>query len=118
MIRAMELRITEDGSAFRKTVPNVSPVLAASCDERALQNPFDRHKGSCVSPAVNLGVSVRVRNHAAAGVPAGRQVRPIFPPYIPVEREDAGGQRIFVLIHKYEELGSRSAGQFTSCQKS
>src|SRR6266511_1033822 len=110
--------IAEGGSAFGKAFPDVTPVRAAGSHDSALNNAFDGHQRSRISPAVDLGVSVRLRHHAAARMSAGRKARPPFPILVAVEVENTRPQGICVLIHKYEELDSRSGEQFASSQKS
>ena len=90
--------IAEGGGAFGQAFPDILPIRAAGGHNPTLKNSFDRYQRSRVSPAVNLGVTIRVGNHTAAAVATEREVRPAFPGYIPVEGEYSRGQRVFVLI--------------------
>src|SRR5881396_2296737 len=77
--------IPEGGRAFGQAFPDIFPVAAAGGDEPALENSFNRHQGSRVSPPMNLSVAIGVGNHSAPGVAAGRQMRPAFPSLVAVQ---------------------------------
>src|SRR5436189_3158825 len=50
--------IAERGGAFGTSLPDVTPVLAAGGQDPSLEDAFDRHQGSRVSPPMNLGVAI------------------------------------------------------------
>src|SRR5207247_452596 len=76
--RGTFLRITECSAHLCESLPDVFPVLAAGGHDTALEIPFHRDQGSRVPPAVNLGMTVSVRNHAASEVAARGEMRPAF----------------------------------------